>query len=320
MRLLPVEIETFAKEETGPIGGGRQPNWKPHDLNLNTRQKEKDHYGDFDKCVAHVWSTDKLNMAKYLSGYNEHKELFKDPEIINWKVNGVKQDSFELDVGREPKDNLITEFKIEVLAKGSNDPIDSIIVTVVPLNTVANFAKWVVDNQDLTWLQSLPALYNKVNIGGDGKAQNPEPSSLNCDHWKNNKPFSMFFDMTTDTYYHPDAYHEIRSEEVNDAYGHQACYTQQGSLIRSGVSAGTADKAFYGNITRADSHVNLDAIPFVWALQLDGTPAQGEDDIVPDYAKIDQPIMHEGWHIGQYLKLRPPIANNKPELAPGTCP
>ena len=53
---------------------------------------------------------------------------------------------------------------------------------------------------------------------------------------------------------------------------------------------------------------------------LDGAPSQGEDDIVPDYSKIDQPIMHEGWHIGEYLKLRPTIANNKPELAPGTYP
>jgi hypothetical protein len=319
--LLPVEFETFAEGQTGPIGGNRSPNWKPHNLNLNTRQKEKDHYADFDKCVAHVWSSDKLNMAKYLAGYSGHKVLFENPEIINWKVDGVKQDSFELDMGDQPADNLIIEFKIEVLAKGVDNPIDSMIVTVVPLNTVANFAKWVVDNQDLSWLNSLPALYHSVSIDGSGKAQNPEPSSLACAHWKNNKPLSLLFDMTTDSYYHPDAYHEIRSEEVNGEYGHQACYKEQGGLIRGGISAGTADKIFYGkNPGGANSHVNLDVIPFVWALQLDGTPAQGEDGIAFDYSRIDQPIMHEGWHIGEYLKLRPPIANNKPELAPGTCP
>ena len=53
--------------------------------------------------------------------------------------------------------------------------------------------------------------------------------------------------------------------------------------------------------------------------QLDGAPTQGESFFLP-YSRIDNPIMHEGKFIGDYIRLRPPIANNRAELLPGNCP
>jgi len=318
--LLKVEFETFADDETREIGGNRSPNWKAHTLNLNTKQDEETHYGDYKKCVAHIWSNQPLNLAKYLSDYESNQEVFENPDVLNWRVDGQLQTSFELNLGERPDPNLVTKFEIEVLVKENSEPVDQLIVTVVPPETLTNFDQWSANNQDLGWLNALPAVYSIVHLDTNLDAINPEPSSLACSNWKDNKPFSMFFDMGADTYYHPDADYEIRSEEVAGGHGHQACYNQAGVLIRSGVSAGTADRAFYGNTSGANSHVNLDAIPFVWAVQLDGAPAQGEDGIFPDYSSMDNPIMHEGKFIGEYIDLRPPIANGRTELLPGNCP
>jgi hypothetical protein len=318
--LRKVEFETFDKTETREIGGNRSPNWKPHELNLNTKQNESDHYGEFKKCVAHIWSDQPLNLAKYLKGYDDNKTVIENFNVLDWKVNGQLQTSHLLDLQDRPLPNLVTKFEVEVMAKGSSEPIDQLVVAVIPPETLANFEQWLVDNQDLGWLAGLPALYSNVHLDAQGEAINPEPAALACSNWKNNAPFSLFFDMGADTYYHPDADHEIRSEEVAGGHGHQACYNAAGLLIRSGVSAGTADRAFYGNTSGANSHVDLDAIPFVWAVQLDGTPAQGEEGVFPDYTNLDNPIMHEGYFIQQYIQLRPAIANGRAELLPGNCP
>ena len=319
-QLLKVEFATFSDDETREIGGIRSPNWKAHKLNLNTKQNERGHYGDYEKCVAHIWSNQPLNLAKYLSDYSSNKEEFENPNVLNWKVNGQLQTSHLLNLGARPKENQYERYNTEVLAKGSNEPLDRLIVTVVPPATLANFEQWLVDNQDLGWLAGLPALYSNVHLDENLEAINPEPAALACSNWKNNAPFSLFFDMGADTYYHPDADHEIRSEEVAGGHGHQACYNAAGLLIRSGVSAGTADRAFYGNTSGANSHVDLDAIPFVWAVQLDGSPAQGQEGIFPNYSSMDNPIMHEGRFIDQYIQRRPPIANGRAELNPGNCP
>ena len=319
--LLKVEFETFADDETREIGGNRSPNWKAHTLNLDTKQDEETHYGDYKKCVAHIWSNQPLNLAKYLSDYDSNQEVFENPDVLNWKVDGQLQTSFELNLETSaPNENQYERYNIEMVLKGSSEPIDQLIVTVVPPDTLADFDQWLIDNQDLGWLDALPAVYGSVVLDEESEAINPEPAaSLPCDNWSDSKPGSMFFNMSADTYYHPDAYHEIRSNRVGDN-GHQACYDIAGELIRSGVSAGTADRSFWGNLFGADSHKNVDAIPFVWAVQLDGTPAQGEDGIAPDYSSIDNPIMHEGKFIGEYLELRPPIANDRAELIPGNCP
>lgn len=319
--LLKVDFETFPDDETREIGGSRSPNWKAHKLNLDTKQGEETHYGDYAKCVAHIWNDQPLNLAKYLSDYESNQEVFENPDVLNWNVNGQLQTSYELNLETSaPNENQYERYNIEVLTPGSSEPIDRLIVTVVPPETLTTFDQWVADNQDLGWLAELPALYSTVLLDVNLEAMNPEPSNLACNNWKDNKPFSMFFDMGANTYYHPDADYEIRSEETPAGHGHQACYNEAGVLIRSGVSAGTADRAFYGNTSSEDGHVGLDAIPFVWAVQLDGTPAQGEDGIFPDYSSMDNPIMHEGQFIGEYIDLRPPIANDRAELIPGNCP
>ena len=115
--LLKVEFETFADDETREIGGNRSPNWKAHTLNLNTKQDEETHYGDYKKCVAHIWSNQPLNLAKYLSDYESNQEVFENPDVLNWRVDGQLQTSFELNLGERPDPNLVTKFEIEVLVK-----------------------------------------------------------------------------------------------------------------------------------------------------------------------------------------------------------
>ena len=326
--VLPVEFEIFTKNESREIGGNRSPNWKPHQLNMDTRQKEEEHYRDFDKCVAHIWDGRKLNLAKYLVGYNQNKELFKNPEILNWRVNGRLQEDFELDLGRQPDPNKMRAYRVEVVAKGVAS-IDHLLVTVVRAATRMSYDRWKKNNQDLSWLSVLPAPYKKLGA----RNSDPEPVGFMgiplCNDWVPPERQNSF--------YHPDSYHEMRARKVGsvvpfvDGPGHQACYSTNGKIILPSaddhISAGSADRAVpvtLGGST--DGHVNKDVLPFIWAAQLDGNPVQGTEAggftglTPPPNINLTAPILSEGVELLEYSRLRPAVANNRRMLNPGECP
>lgn len=161
------------------------------------------------------------------------------------------------------------------------------------------------------WLQLLPppfesiALTVSTNLFGtlSTNAVDPEP---NGDFWY--PPTSI------NTYLHPAAMFEMRSYPVTGGHGHQACYDANGILIRSGVSAGTADfvspyvKVLWGAITTLNpstEHREQDVYPFIRALQLDGNPCLPQTRLVPK--TLDRPMIYQGPHLNAYLQCRPPL-------------
>ncbi len=60
---IKINFKIYEKNIAGPD--------KPHVLNLETRQGEKAHYAPYSKCVSHVGSTDALDLAQYLDGYDD---------------------------------------------------------------------------------------------------------------------------------------------------------------------------------------------------------------------------------------------------------
>lgn len=345
--LLPVEFEIFVKDESCEIGGDRSPNWKAHELNMDTRQEEEEHYGDFKKCVAHKWSVSSLNMAKYLKGYNDHKDLFEDPEILHWKVwkgddsEGAIQESYNLDLntiprlGDRPALDRIREYRIAPVVKGTTEPLDRLIVTVIPSQTLESYDEWKVENSaDLSWLDDLAPSYAKL----------PEPVTVTIEADPAN---GLFNDVVThseqspdddcdwspwkvpgaqDSYYHPDSYFEVRTEVLegmlfSNAPAHHACYNENRFLILPVVngdliSPGSADRvAAFTSGGTPSGHLNADVKPFIWALQIDGNPAVGVDL----NTALSDPIMFQGVELKAYARLRPAIV--PAGIIPlGTCP
>lgn len=157
------------------------------------------------------------------------------------------------------------------------------------------------------WLQFLPppfesiALTVSTNVLGtiSTNAVDPEPDG---DLWK--RPVAI------NSYFHPGAAFEMRSFAVTGGHGHQACYDANGILIRSGVSAGTADFVSpynsWGVLKWWDTgHRNADVYPFIRALQLDGNPCLPNNVEVP--TNLDRPMIHQGAYLDTYLQRRPPL-------------
>jgi len=114
----------------------------------------------------------------------------------------------------------------------------------------------------------------------------------------------------------------MRSVETPGGHGHQACYDSSRNLIRNGVSAGTADKRHPSDPLGSDGHPAQDVVPFIWALRLDGNPVEGtswHNTVLPNI-NLTSKIAYQGFYANEYLELRPPVTNSKPELQPGTCP
>lgn len=104
---------------------------------------------------------------------------------------------------------------------------------------------------------------------------------------------------------------EMRSKPDADGHGHQATYDNAGSLITSTIAAGTADKVSPGSWydKRTANHRNIDVIPYIMALQLDGNPVWADNltglirNIVP--SRLDRPCIYVGTETEEYLRLRP---------------
>ena len=98
--------------------------------------------------------------------------------------------------------------------------------------------------------------------------------------------------------------------------GHQATYDSSGSIIASGLGAGTADRVS-PNVDRTD-HREQDVKPFIWAAQLDANPVEGTMPLFLDIPfDLTHPLMHRGGKLDKYLELRPIQAT--PSLKPDTC-
>ena len=293
---------------------------KAHKLNITSRQNEKTFYGQgWEKCVSKVWVADtsalggmsgKTNLIDYLEGGEGNHDAYKD--IVKWKVNGSEQTNHDLLLGNEPSDDSHRHFYIQVLPKTGGATIDRLIITVIPRSTKTNFDNWyATEKVDTAWLAELPNLFASITTtpGPDGFLPRPD---------RNFNPFLYSVPHEIDTKMHPNAYFEARSFPTAGGHAHQMCFNAGGGLLKAdaGVSAGSADKAaaLPFNPLSPTAHLNADVKPFVWALQLDGSPCDR------DFTNLDAPIMHEGANLKKYAECRPTIANGKPILANGATP
>lgn len=295
--LAAIQLKTYSAIEAGPD--------KPHKLNIATRQDERTFYGQvWEKCVSKVWNTSNtVNLIDYLDGGIGNHAIYEG--AVKWKVNGTEQNSHELSLGNEPEDNMHVHFYVEVLPKNGTATIDRLIITVVPRSTKTKFDTWyATEKADLGWLGELVNLFASFNTTPlDGHYRRPD---------RNFNPFLYSEPGAHNTRMHPNSYFEARSYQTAGEHGHQMNFNENGVLLRSGVSAGSADRA--APFPHWYDHGKKDVEPFIWALQLDGTPAD------QDSTTLTKPIMHEGAYLKKYSECRPTIANDKPILADGATP
>ncbi len=298
-----MEFKTYPDTEAGPD--------KAHKLNITSKQDEKTFYGQgWEKCVSKVWATSNtVNLIDYLDGGPGNHATYEN--VVKWKVNGTEQTSHELSLGSEPGEDAHRHYYIQVLPKNGGDTIDRLIITLVPRSTKTSFDNWyTTEKADLAWLGELVNLFSSFSttLQPSGYYRRPD---------RNFYPFLYSIPGDYDGRMHPNAYFEARSYATPGGHAHQMCFNAGGGLLKSdaGVSAGSADKAaaFPMNLDWR-LHVNADVKPFIWALQLDGTPADQQT------TTLSAPIMHEGANLKKYSECRPAIANGKPILTDGATP
>ncbi len=297
--VVPISFKTYSDS----IGGTRMA----HKKNLPYLPSYTAYYSnDWKKCVSIIADVShKFNMIDFLVDQDDtatRKILEKE---VKWSVDGTDQTSHDLDYGGIPlADKNIHRF-VHAKIAATNDNSDGIIFTMIPQSTADNFLSWYTSNFATTilWLPALPNVYNKLGAGNS----DPEPSSI--DYWE---PPHLI-----DSFYHPGSAFEMRSHAVaSTGSGHQACYDASGNLITTGVGAGSADFASPTNLTNVPAHIGTDVIPFIWALQLDGNPCQGNST----FSNLDNPMLYQGAVLSAYMIVRPAVANYKPQLAPGATP
>jgi hypothetical protein len=295
--VTPINFKTYDRAIAGPD--------KPHSLNLQTRQNEKTFYGNVNKCVsselnpAHP-SFDILPYVEY-GIYDEQSvyQLFKI-DAAGDHVDVVE--GFEVwSKGNGPVINSHYRFDLSLLLKAGGDVLDSLILTVLPRDTKTEFDVWYANENPPTWTANLPSMFSSITV---------KPSLLRPDRNMNPKLYN--FPTVKDTRMHPNAFFEMRSLPDADDHVHQLCFDKNGLLITSGVSAGSADKSQTPGIGNwSYAHITNDVNPFIWALQLDGNPAE------QDFTNLSSPMMHEGAYIRKYLQCRPTFPNTKPVLPDG---
>ena len=221
---------------------------------------------------------------------------------------GSEQETHDLSLGNEPDPDKHIKFLVEVLSKNEGATIDRLIITLIPRSTLINFNAWYHDNlQDADWLDELVNLYASFDI-----QQLPDGHYRRTD--RNCQPFLYSEPGITETRMHPNGYFEIRSYQTAGGHGNQAIFDEDGKLLteNDGINAGSADKA--APFPHFINHGNFDVKPYIWALQLDGSPSN------QDSTTLTAPIMHEGDFLWKYLNVRPSRGNTKPVLADGATP
>ena len=273
-------------------------------VNQRNLYKDKDNQNGIDKSAMIIWEDypGQIVDLKYFLTQDCADLIKEENKYIVWKVDGNSQESNEHNYGLKPDPDKINSFEIEAFC-GSNteEPMDRMILVVVPVATKIAFDNWYnIELIDTRWLDELPYVYSSL----EDNNSNPEPPDCNPQLWDNVKALN--------SYYHPEANLQMRSLFTERFHGHQATYQDNGNLFRSGVSAGTADKA--SPDVDPFAHRDNDAIPFVWAAQLDGNPVEGN----LTYINLTAPLMYEDKNLEKYLQVRPVVWKGR-ELEKGTC-
>lgn len=199
--------------------------------------------------------------------------------------------------GEDPEPYHPDIFHVELRMNSSGSVLDRMWLVVNGTKTKGLFDSWYSRNAaDLSWVSTLPRPYARLSIAtnfwGHEYAVDPEPGSPHL--W--NEPSAVGGNLL-----HHDAAYEMRSRANSAGHGNQACYRADGSLIRSGMSGGTADFAA-GAWDTVRSHVREDVNPFLHSLHLDGNPCG-----ITTFNNITRPCLRQGEFIDKYIQCRPVV-------------
>ena len=249
-------------------------------------------------CHAIDWSDGlEIDLDEYLPAW-----LLEFRDGFNYCVNGTDIVGTTVAAGKKPKDLLPTIYHVEI-RNDANTTLDRLWIVVLNPDTRTVFNTWANHNStNAAWLANLPPPPNKLIVNG-GNALLPTSASAN---WNAPERFP------TNSYMHPKAVFELRSNPIPGGHGHQATYDAQGNIITAGIKAGTADFASPSRkymLMRLDDHRVTDVKPYIQALQLDGNPVLPIDssgNISAFWTRnLTRPPLRVGPFTQQYLQRRP---------------
>ena len=245
-----------------------------------------------DHCIARDWKeNDIIDLWKFVDVTTlPHTNLLEI--VIDGRVGHG-----DLRLGKEPKLFHPDVHHVELRMKDSNVSLDRMWIVINGTQTKKEFNRWFNSNAtNMSWVATLPKPYAQLDIAtnfwGNEYAVDPEPGAPNL--W--NKPKNVGGNLL-----HHDAVYTMRAPANSAGHGNQACYRADGSLIRSGMSGGTADFAA-GEATSVFAHVEQDVDPFLHALHLDGNPCG-----ITTFNNITRPCLRQGDYIDRYIQCRPVV-------------
>lgn len=271
---------------------------KPCERNFETIPTGDAKDDETSHCHAIDWSDGlEIDLEEYLPAW-----LLEFRDGFHYCVNGTDIVGTTVAAGKKPKDLLPTIYHVEI-RNDANTTLDRLWIVVLNPDTRTVFNTWANHNStNATWLANLPPPPNKLIVNG-GNALLPTSASAN---WNAPERFP------TNSYMHPKAVFELRSNPIPGGHGHQATYDAQGNIITAGIKAGTADFASPSRkymLMRLDDHRVTDVKPYIQALQLDGNPVLPIDssgNISAFWTRnLTRPPLRVGPFTQQYLQRRP---------------
>lgn len=266
---------------------------KTNTRNLPPHPDETAASRDIKHCIGIDYTAEGIDLSQFL-----HETSLPFLSEFSWDADGeILHNPPRLHISKPPKD-LYPEIREIYLRNRKGDIIyDHLFLIILDPKSRNNFINWQDKNTDISWVNALPFPPKALIYTGSGNFplyHTPD------DKWKAPGYFYK-------SYYHHIAYLDIRTREAVNGHGHQACYDENGLLITSGVSAGSADWAISGTA----AHREEDVHPFIRALQLDGNPIHPTNGfggigstVVP--TRLTRPFIYEGVFTKAYLQLRPP--------------
>ena len=256
-----------------------------HARNLPVVPSGNAEYDAIDHCIGLPWTLGgEIDLVSYLAP--ECRPLVNR---LSFSLNGVLcQERTGMFAQPDPFFPRILLFS--VWTAGQIRPLDTMIVTIIGCDEVADFSNWEMKySGNVAWTARLP----------------PPPSRCPAEavtNWKSPGVPGSFM--------HHDAAFEMRSVPVQGGHGHQATYNASGELITTTISAGTADFVSPEGMAVFE-HRDEDVIPYVMAIHLDGNPCRADNPIgmFTEFSpmRLDRPCIFQGSHLNRYLQLRPTL-------------
>lgn len=207
---------------------------------------------------------------------------------------------------RKPDDLWPAVFHVELHTGDTPRILDRCWIVVNNPRTKTLFDDWFVKHSANTnWTLSLPQPPSSLLLDSYGNASLPAEATRS---WHSPER------IPDGGYIHHAAVYEIRSYAVPGGYGHQATYDENGLLITTTISAGTADyRSPTGALMfgRKEDHRVEDMLPFVRALQLDGNPilVANRLSILRENLplNLNRPCLRQGAYTDKYIRIRPTL-------------